>query len=381
MSAVVRTNDQEGSSLSTEELISRVVALSQTMRTQVIGAVDRMQDINRGIHLLSMNARIEAARAGAAGAGFGVVGQELTRLSSSMKDIAVNMVRESQSMGADLDAVLRVLNEDVVAQRLCDLAYNAIDIVDRNLYERSCDVRWWATEPAVARCLKEGTPESLRHASKRLGQILDSYTVYSDLVIADIRGRVLANGRPNRYRSIGAQVGESEWFRSAMGTRSGSEFGFQSMHDSSLVGGQSTLAYSCAVRDPDSPFGAPLGVLGILFKWQALGQTVVEQIPLSDAERSRTRALLVDECGRILADSARGQGERTLDFPERGALFRGKRGVVGTIVAGRPVMVCHAASPGFETYRTGWHALLLRDDGDAWRRPVSGASQRATDFA
>jgi hypothetical protein len=350
--------------LSTEELISRVIALSQTMRTHVIGAVDRMQDINRGIHLLSMNARIEAARAGAAGAGFGVVGQELTRLSSNMKEAAVNMVRESQSMGGDLDVVLRLLNEDVVAKRLCDLAYNTIDIVDRNLYERSCDVRWWATEPAVARCLKEVTPESQRYASRRLGQILDSYTVYADLVVADVQGRVLANGRPNRYRSVGVQVGDSEWFRSAMATRSGSEFGFQSMHDSALVDRQSALAYSCAVRDPDSPFGKPLGVLGILFKWQALGQTVVEQIPLSDAERSRTRACLVDERGRILADSLRQPGAQSLEFPERNALFRETRGVVSTVVEGRPVMVCHAASPGFETYRTGWHALLLRDEDD-----------------
>ncbi len=126
---------------------------------------------------------------------------------------------------------------------------------------------------------------------------------------------------------------------------------------------QSTLAYSCAVRDPDSPFGKPLGVLGILFKWQALGQTVVEQIPFSDAERSRTRACLVDDTGRILADSARGRGAQMLDFPERSALCREKRGVVSTLVAGQPVMVCHAASPGFETYRTGWHALLLRDEG------------------
>lgn len=363
MSAVVVfANDKESSSLSTEELISRVVALSHTMRAHVVGAVDRMQDINRGIHLLSMNARIEAARAGAAGAGFGVVGQELTRLSSNMRDAAVGMVRESQSMGADLDAVLRLLNEDVVARRLCDLAYNAIDIVDRNLYERSCDVRWWATEPAVARCLKEGTPESLRYASQRLGQILDSYTVYADLVIADPHGRVLTNGRPNRYRSSGAQVGDTEWFRTALATRSGSEFGFQSMHESSLVDRQSTLAYSCAVRDPDSSFGKPLGVLGILFKWRALGQTVIEQIPLSDAERSRTRAVLVDERGRILADSSPIRGVQTLDFPERNSLFREARGVVSTLVAGRPVMVCHAASPGFETYRTGWHALLLRDE-------------------
>jgi hypothetical protein len=31
------------------------------------------------------------------------------------------------------------------------------------------------------------------------------------------------------------------------------------------------------------------------------------------------------------------------------------------MVGGREVMACHAASQGFETYRTGWHALLLRD--------------------
>ena len=55
-------------------------------------------------------------------------------------------------------------------------------------------------------------------------------------------------------------------------------------------------------------------------------------------------------------------GAQTLEFPERAALFRGKRCVVETQIAGQPLLVCHAASPGFETYRTGWHALLLRSD-------------------
>lgn len=346
--------------LSTEELIARVVGLSQDMRAHVVGAVDRMQDINRGIHLLSMNARIEAARAGAAGAGFGVVGQELTRMSDNMREAATSLIRESQARGADLDAVLRMLNEDVVTSRLCDLAHGAIDIVDRNLYERSCDVRWWATEPAVARALVEGTPDALAHASRRLGQILDSYTVYADLVIAEPSGRVICNGRPTRYACAGARVAHTEWFRTAMATRSGSEFGFQSMHDSDLVGNQSVLVYSCAVRDPDTPHRSPLGVLGILFKWKALGQTVVEQLPLSDAERGRTRACLVDGQGRILADTA-GTGSEVIDFPQRTELFRGRRGVVETTIEGRHVIVCHAASPGYETYRTGWHALLLRE--------------------
>lgn len=361
MAVAGEIGEERAAVLSTDELIARVVALSQVMRVHVEGAVDRMQEINRGIHLLSMNARLEAARAGTAGAGFGVVGQELTRMSENMREAATGLIRDSQARGADLDAVLRVLNEDVVANRLCDLAYSAIDIIDRNLYERSCDVRWWATEPAVGNCLREGTAESVRHASQRLGQILDSYTVYADLVIADAQGRVIANGRPARYRSTGRPVDGTEWFRTAMATRSGTEFGFQSVHASELVDGQGILAYSCAVRDPQAPRNAPLGVLGILFKWQALGQTVVEQIPLSEAERRRTRACLVDERGRILADTRPG-GSGVIDFPERCVMFRGKRGVLSTRVDGRPVRVCHAASPGFETYRTGWHALLLRDE-------------------
>jgi len=133
------------------------------------------------------------------------------------------------------------------------------------------------------------------------------------------------------------------------------------MHDSDLVDQQSTLTYSCAVRDPDAPGSQPLGVLGILFKWKALGQTVVETIPLSEEEQKRTRACLVDEKGRILADS-RGQVMQVIDFPERVALFRERRGVVTTTLSGRPVKICHAASLGFETYRTGWHALLVRDE-------------------
>jgi hypothetical protein len=278
-----------------------------------------------------------------------------------MRQAADGLVGESRDKGSQLDAVLRGLNEDVIASRLCDLAFSAIDIVDRNLYERSCDVRWWATEPAVADCLKACTPEALSFASRRLGQILDSYTVYADLVVADAQGRVVANGRPAKFRSVGAQVEGAEWFASALATRSGSEFGFQSMHDSPLVNGQSALVYSCAVRDPEAPRAPPLGVLGIVFKWQALGHTVLEQLPLSAVERQRTRACIVDARGRILADTSAGHGAKVLEFPERDTLFRDKRGVVSTMVGGREVMACHAASQGFETYRTGWHALLLRD--------------------
>ena len=36
---------------------------------------------------------------------------------------------------------------------MVDLALNAIEFIDRNLYERTCDVRWWATDSAVVDCV------------------------------------------------------------------------------------------------------------------------------------------------------------------------------------------------------------------------------------
>ncbi|MEI9889879.1 MAG: hypothetical protein WDN45_03890 [Caulobacteraceae bacterium] len=89
-------------------------------------------------------------------------------------------------------------------QRLIDLSLNAIEIIDRNLYERTCDVRWWATDAAVVDCLQDPTADKARHASKRLKVILDAYTVYLDLWICDPAGRVVATGRPDRYpRAVG----------------------------------------------------------------------------------------------------------------------------------------------------------------------------------
>src|SRR5258708_40083844 len=96
---------------------------------------------------------------------------------------------------ADLNLLGRKLIASIRGSRLADLALNVIDIIDRNLYERSCDVRWWATDSAVVECVATEGSKARDHASSRLGVILDSYTVYLDLWIADRNGKVLANGR------------------------------------------------------------------------------------------------------------------------------------------------------------------------------------------
>lgn len=346
---------------SAEEHIQTVIALSQQMLSDVVAALDRIKQINRTIHILSMNARVEAARAGDAGRGFAVVAQELTGLASATDDTARDVEQRSKAIAAQLTCVADKLGADVTDDRLCDLAHNAIDVIDRNLYERSCDVRWWATDSAVVDGAAAPTPQAVQHATRRLGQILDPYTVYFDLVLTDLDGRVLANGRPGPCpNSVGTDVSGSAWFAAARRTRDGTEFGFESVHASTLAAGARVLVYSCVVREGGNVTGRPLGVLGIVFRWDALGAETLNRLPLSPGERARTRTAIVDDQGRVLADDRLERIGSRLDFDGRPALFAQARGALTATIDGAAWRVCHARSPGFETYATGWHSLVLR---------------------
>ena len=50
--------------------------------------------------------------------------------------------------------------------------------------------------------LNEKTSSSYDNASKRLGVILDAYTVYHDLVLCDMMGNAITNGRPLKHSQI-----------------------------------------------------------------------------------------------------------------------------------------------------------------------------------
>ncbi|MFT3907644.1 MAG: methyl-accepting chemotaxis protein [Steroidobacteraceae bacterium] len=350
----------DGNEASVDHHVEAVISLSRRMLDDVLESVSHISAVNRASQMLSMNARIEAARAGNAGLGFSVVAQELTRLSGDMGKAASDIVAKSQTTGVALDEMIARLSTQVRDNRLCDLALANIDLIDRNLYERSCDVRWWATDATACDCLQNPDESARRLATRRLGQILDSYTVYFDLALVDLTGTVIANGRPEKFRSQGMNVAEAAWFQAALATGSGSEYGFQSVHASPLVNDELALVYSCVVREGGRVNGRPLGVLGIVFAWEALGQTVVKRTPLSREEWQKTRVCIIDDSGQVLADSEGRLLKERLAFEDLADMLREKRSARTVKLGTQPVRVAHAASPGFETYRTGWHSLVIR---------------------
>lgn len=354
-----KTRDRNGSKAAsiaeggTEAIVQLVRDLNMTMDS----AIGEINEINASTKLLALNARIEAARAGEYGAAFGVVAAEIQKLSANTADAANQMASQTRTT---IDDLLGLIRSSIRGTRLSDLALTNVDLIDRNLYERTCDVRWWATDASVVDALTERTDEAKEFASRRMGVILNAYTVYFDLVLADMNGRIVANGRPAQFSSIGMDVSRAEWFSRAKATRTGDDYAFESAHRSNLVDSKPVLAYSAAVRRDGKVNGDPIGVLGVLFNWEGLAQTIVNNVPLPEQERATTRCMIVDDNGRVLADSNGNQLNETVAAPMIEPLRRSSKGFTTLKLDGRECCVGFAKAPGFETYTTGWNALIVQ---------------------
>jgi len=325
--------------------------------------ISQIETIMRQTRLLALNARIEAGRAGTAGAAFGVVAHEMGSVSGQITELAQELRLAVEQNVAKIETIGSEMLTNFRGARYCDLALNAIEIIDRNLYERSCDVRWWATDVAVVEALAEGSPAALAHATERLATILRSYTVYLDLWVIDSSGQVVANGRPAQYPGVaGRDVSREPWFLGAMQTRDGDDFAVADVAASAALGGAAVGAYATAIRAGGATNGRPLGVLGIFFDWAPQAQAVVTGVGLSADEKACARVMLLDAAHRVIAAS---DGRGVLDeiyslkaeAAERGFYVDGDR------------LVSFARTPGYETYRgLGWYGVVehrLKEDASA----------------
>src|SRR5262249_55940541 len=158
-----------------------------------------IQKITNQMKMLALNALIESSRAGAQGAGFAVVAQEVRGVGQQVETIARELETQLTRRTGSLMSSIERMTDRSRGERMVDLSLNAIELIDRNLYERTCDVRWWATDSAVVDCAASPQPAVVAHTSERLGVILSAYTVYLDLWLCDLEGNVLANGRADRF--------------------------------------------------------------------------------------------------------------------------------------------------------------------------------------
>jgi hypothetical protein len=311
-----------------------------------------IQHITNQMKMLALNALIESSRAGAQGAGFAVVAQEVRSVGQQVETIARELESQLTKRTGNLISSIDRMTERSRGERMVDLSLNAIELIDRNLYERTCDVRWWATDSAVVGCAAEPNATTVSHVSERLAVILGAYTVYLDLWLCDLDGNILASGRSDRFNVIGQNVAATKWFQEARGLRTGDDYVAGNVECQPLLNNAEVATYCASVRADGKANGKPIGVLAIHFDWQPQARAIVQGVRVSAADKARV--LLVDSNFRVIAASD-GEGLLTERVPlslegQRSGFYYDRDGT----------LVAFHATPGYETYKgLGWFGVIL----------------------
>lgn len=332
----------------------RMRLIMSTIQKDVQGFAKSSEAIAHQTQLLALNATIEAARAGDAGRGFAVVAGEvktLARQAAGNSEDMRNVVLTRIGKGLEIsDTLVR----DMEATRNIDMARGLVQLIVRNLYERTADVRWWATDEAFWRVLQDPNDDRAARAAERLAVINRFYSVYLDLVLVDLDGRVVASSQPQRFPHIAEQVfTATPWFKKALATASGDDYIVDDIATDPAHGGAPVALYAAAVRENGAIDGRVVGALGVFFDWGAQSEAIVRDEPNFTAEEwQRTRVLLLDSRHRVIAASDN-QGLYQTYALDTGGLAKG-----ATVTKDNRI-VAFAATIGYEAYDgLGWIGVV-----------------------
>jgi hypothetical protein len=121
--------------------------------------------------------------------------------------------------------------------------------MDRNLYERANDCRWWALTSYFKEALDDynSLVEKKDEITNILSYINGLYTVYTNILIFDKNGKVIAVSNKNSEYLVG-KILTQEWVEKCLMLRDTSKYNVSKFEKTTLYDNQSTYIYCSAIR-------------------------------------------------------------------------------------------------------------------------------------
>ena len=177
-----------------------------------------------------------------------------------------------------------------------------VDLLDRNLYERANDCRWWALTPELRSAMSAGDPDI--HTRTRLCEILryinSLYTVYTRLCVYNAQGEIIAstlNGHEDNA-SLGLLI-EPQTLAHVRTLSNDQSYYVTPFEANALYEGAPTYVYHAAIFS-DRVAGQVVGGVGIVFN-----SAVELHSMLRDGVGSASAGsgFFADRSGRIIAST------------------------------------------------------------------------------
>ncbi len=195
------------------------------------------------------------------------------------------------------------LHETVLKTMLDVVSFEAslgIDIMDRNLYERANDCRWWALTEQFKTILVKNhyTNEDKKQLQGILKYINALYTVYVNLFIYDATGTILAVSNEKYENFIGMQL-QNDTVKQTLQNRDSQKYFVSPFEKTELYNQQYTYIYHASITNLTNDKN--IGGIGIVFDAFDQFQAILEDIlPLHN---ENCFAVFTDLSHKVIASS------------------------------------------------------------------------------
>ena len=211
-------------------------------------------------------------------------------------------------MGKVVSKVVTEINQTALANLKANCVFYsnlAVDIMDRNLYERANDCRWWALTPTFTNLLSK---EHLSNDDKsqlhnELAYINELYTVYTNVFLFDCQGNIITASHLDDIPTNAQSVANSPWFKQTTSLTNSQQYAVSEYEKSELYAGQETYIYSAAIK---STRGAIIGGIGVVFDSKPEFEAMLQDcLPVSETGEplEHASALFIDQHATIIAST------------------------------------------------------------------------------
>ena len=298
----------------------------------------RSRVVTDDLDLVVLNGRIAAARTDADE--FIPILEEIRQIGRQMQGIFSRSVRQLMT------TALTTHYNSLSAQ-----AALAIDIMDRNLYERANDCRWWALTETFTRVLAAADipPQAAQSMSDILAYINDLYTVYQGIYVYDNSGRIIAVSNPGLKEWQGTQATEQSLWQSVMSLTDTQQYSVSAFHPCDYYQQRPTYIYNAAIRSDNRVVGG----IGLVFDSEPEFRQMLDEV-LHNADAKRM-GIFVERSGKVISASSNApwQAGEHITLPADIISHRsGEQGAGIFTLEGQQYVVGFAVSKGYREYKT-----------------------------